>query len=442
MSVETSHIIRVFYGTGIWAVIARIISFAALIFINSILAREMETGQFGAFLLTQSLIISLSLFSNAGLNTAISRMLGMQYSEKKDINIRPIIVQCFSIVCVAVVLVASLVYSSIGDFLFQKIFDAPMLINLSGAIAIWLIFHSLQLFLVETLRGLKKINHANILSASVSQLIVLVCIILAAHLNYGITIEFLVSLFIYASLFVVIVSIVIIMLNTNDTKATEHSSISEILCISFPMLVTNMTFVILTYADLWIVGLIMSKTNVAIYAIALQLAAIVNFPIVILNSVIPAYISEYTELKNHSELQYSIRKLTGYISYLAISIFLLLALFSDTILELIYGEFFNVSVPFLIILGLGRLINVVCGPCGLVLLMTGNQVTMMYLNIFTGILTLITVYIFAQNFGLIGIAIASSLCMLVQNIFMVYFAYKKANILTIGDLNIKRLLTK
>jgi O-antigen/teichoic acid export membrane protein len=66
----------------------------------------------------------------------------------------------------------------------------------------------------------------------------------------------------------------------------------EILSVSWPMWVTNITLFVGTQTDIWIVGAFRSQEEVAIYGAAVKLVLMVALPLQIVSTVVPPLITE------------------------------------------------------------------------------------------------------------------------------------------------------
>ena len=94
----------------------------------------------------------------------------------------------------------------------------------------------------------------------------------------------------------------------------------------------------------------------------------------------------------------------------------------ERLLELLYGPFYSDGYLILVVFGVGQLFNVISGPCGMVLLMTGYQRSMMVISIITSLLAIVASIYAAIHVGVLGVAAVFSGALIVQNILMMHFA--------------------
>jgi O-antigen/teichoic acid export membrane protein len=92
------------------------------------------------------------------------------------------------------------------------------------------------------------------------------------------------------------------------------------------------------------------------------------------------------------------------------------------LLGIIYGDFYREGAIVLALLSLGQIVNVWAGSCGLTLMMTGHQRTMMGITVACGFFVVAGAIWLVEGYGAAGVAAAAALAMILQNITMVLFA--------------------
>lgn len=113
----------------------------------------------------------------------------------------------------------------------------------------------------------------------------------------------------------------------------------------------------------------------------------------------------------------------------AFTIVLPLLVFPDWFLGL-FGQAYKQASTATRILLLGQLINAACGPCGLVLAMTGHQSKALWALTMAVVVNLFTNLWLTEEFGLIGAATAVTASLIIWNLLMVYWAWRYAQINT------------
>jgi O-antigen/teichoic acid export membrane protein len=178
------------------------------------------------------------------------------------------------------------------------------------------------------------------------------------------------------------------------------------------------------------VGVFRPQTEVAIYGAAAKLVILVAIPLQIINAVVPPLIAEMYAQGKRQELERTLRlaaTVSGVPAFLALAAFLVLG---APLLALIYGDYYSAAWTVLALLSLGQLVNVWVGSCGMVLTMTGHQVTMMVLMVISGGLTVAAGLLVVGRYGATGVAAATAGGIALQQILLWLAARSSAGIWT------------
>ena len=97
---------------------------------------------------------------------------------------------------------------------------------------------------------------------------------------------------------------------------------------------------------------------------------------------------------------------------------LVLVFFGDLVLAHVYGDIYERAWLALVFLCVGEFVNVAAGSCGLVLMMSGHHLTLMWITIASSGLTFWLCAVFSSLHGPVGAAAAVASGIVVQNILM------------------------
>jgi O-antigen/teichoic acid export membrane protein len=122
-------------------------------------------------------------------------------------------------------------------------------------------------------------------------------------------------------------------------------------------------------------------------------------------------------------IRFSVRISSG----IALLSFGLMLLFGDFILGVI-GEEYRGSVGLLAIIGAGQLINCFCGSTGTILQMTGHQKDHLGILILGLSSNVILSLILVQDYGTLGVALATSISMIIWNLAGAIIIYNRLGI--------------
>lgn len=423
-----------------WAVGAKLLGVTAALAVNAMLARLLSPSDYGAYLLAAGVVSIGSVVAALGTGNAAIRLLGLSQARPDGADTRIILWRCAIIAVAGASLTSLLVAGPVGHWLAGAVFDSPALQAGTAWVAVWLFAVTLQSVLAEMHRGLKDIRLAALLGGPTAAACLAGALGSILLVDVGITVSGSLALTAIATFVVIPVSVVALSKKVPRNGAAHAYGYGRISAMAAPMLLTSLALAVLVHADIWIAGAMLDDTDVAVYGAAWQMASLVALPLYVVNSVIPAHIAELHELRAGRELERAIRRATGIAAYCALVGFVLVAMLSELLLGTVYGDYYVKARFALVALAAGRLFNVVSGPCGLVLLMTGSERLMSRTNLITLALGIIIMTLGARFGGIAGLAMSAAAVMVAQNLVMLILAHVKAGIWTFAELRARALL--
>lgn len=196
---------------------------------------------------------------------------------------------------------------------------------------------------------------------------------------------------------------------------------------SLPILGFNLSMLIFARTDILMLRSLESPEAVGIYSIPFKLASYIGFILVAYNGVIGPEISAHFKSGAFEKLQKAVTKMARTTALLAIPLSAIL-IFGRGFLGDIFGAPYAAGEFTLMLLVLGQLVNVLCGPVGNILIMTNHEWLAM---ISFGVSTVLNV---AINFWLIptmgigGAAIGTAVSMVFSNLLMLVLVKVKLNL--------------
>jgi O-antigen/teichoic acid export membrane protein len=181
-------------------------------------------------------------------------------------------------------------------------------------------------------------------------------------------------------------------------------------------------------AGILLLGLFESVADVGVYRIAVQASVFLSFVLMSVNMVLAPRFSRLHVAGEHDELQRTVTWGARVALAASLPLVVVFIAFGDVLLAFVYGEAFAAGYLPLVVLCLGQSVNVVAGSVGLLLNMTGHErdttlgfgaaaVANVALN-----LALIPLY------GKLGAAVATSLSLVVWNVFLCVRAHARLGI--------------
>ena len=310
---------------GAWAFSGKLLTALSGLVVNALLARLLTPEEMGAYFLSLSLVSIVAVVAQLGLTQTITRLVAESIGIEKPSRARRSIVltiRMFFLSGIGVVL-----FFIIGGFFWiaDTLFQSEIIANVTGLIAAWAIILMFQGFLSETFRGFHDIRLATLFGGLVTSIISMsLCLILWFFQGYSDLNQIIILSLIAGVSSVLLSSLFLWKKFSKLPLSTDREiSISEILNISWPMWITNVTFLVLLQADLWIMGLYLSPEEVAVYGAVVRTVSLVSLSLLIINAVVPPMISEMYargEIKEMEKILRVVATFAGIPAFIALGI--------------------------------------------------------------------------------------------------------------------------
>ena len=204
-------------------------------------------------------------------------------------------------------------------------------------------------------------------------------------------------------------------------------SISILLGLTIPMLLSNAIDVINAQIDQYMIGYMMESSQLAIYSLALNIGKASSFALVAVNSIFAPMISEYYYAGRLQELNRLYSVLTKWVIVFNALVTGIISICAEDVL-MIVGDEYVAGKTVLIIIFLGQLVKSLVGSAGFLNSMTGKPQYVMYAAV-SGIcvnvalnMTLIPLW------GIKGAAVATASALIVEIIVNFALMYCRLHI--------------
>ncbi|MBA3425556.1 MAG: hypothetical protein H0U04_13685, partial [Rubrobacter sp.] len=411
---------------------------------NGLLARLLNSKQeFGAYLLAFSIISVGAVIGSLGLPKTVLRFVAESMTLDQPGRARRAIYTALGLGVLGALGISLAYFFVVGDLVGRYLFHSTALVAVIGLMTGWMAIAAVQEIMAETFRGFHDIRMATLFgglatggksAGLVMRVMLLACLLLLlvtsehadlrtvmlASIGSGAASAVLAALFLYKRV------------STLGTQgADDPISAKDELRDAFPILLISLSsFVLLSAADLWILGAFGSTGEVAVYGAASRLVTLIAMPLLLTNLVLPPIIAEMYAHGRTGELERTLRSfstLSGVPSLLFLVVFMVLG---GPILGLVYGDGYRGAAMILVLLSAGKLAAVWAGSCGAVLQFTGHQGSMLRINLLTSPLFVIGALLVVRDYGPVGVASMTAAITVLQNAALVLVARRKTGMWT------------
>jgi O-antigen/teichoic acid export membrane protein len=431
---------------SIWAVAGRFGGAMVGILTASLLTFVISPAEVGAYNLALSIISFGALVGALGLPKTVVRLVAENVGLNRSGRTRRVIYTVLGLGVVGTLLTSLAYFLVIGDLIEGRLFHSPLLVGLTGLIAVWIAIAIVQEITAETFRGFHDMRWATLLGGLatggksgglIMRLMLLACLALLWSTGAGVDLKTVMVVSIGAGSVSLLLSCWLLYgkVSSLGSGATEEELVStrEVLDDALPFLAIAMTTFVLQSADIWILGALDSTTAVAVYTNASKLVTFVVMPLLVVNLVMPPIVAEMYAQGRIARLERTLRAFSTLAGVPALLVLVGFMLLGKPILGLVYNQDIyhsNTAWLVLLILSAAKLVAVWSGSCGLVLQFTGHQVSMLRVSLLTSPLFFVLAIPAAMRYGPVGVAAAAALITSLQNVLMVLLAKRETGMWT------------
>ena len=413
---------------GFLAILLKIIGLASgygfMLYVTNILGAD----AWGQFSLALMMLTFASILAKFGIDTVLLKYVSSyRKSSEKIMTVYKRSVQ--------LVLISSLIISIIlfyaSDFISERIFDNFQLSIIFKIIAFVVIPFSIFQVNIQFIRGLKKIKESilfNDVLKFIFTIVILFFMSFTTFNNYNAVVAFTLSIFLLM-LFSTNYIFKYKNINIEHNINIKVPSFKQLCKEAFPMMFSTSFLLVMSWIDIFMLGVFMTEKDVGIYSVAVRLSMLLSIVLVSVNSILAPRISETYNNNQMDEFKKLIYFSVKLIFYCSFPIIIIIVSFPELLLSF-FGKEFIIAKDTLLILLLGQFINVCSGSVALILNMTGSQKVFSKILLVTLCINILLNYFLIKTFGIDGAAIASSVSLFLWNIVAVIYIYKKYSVLT------------
>jgi O-antigen/teichoic acid export membrane protein len=174
-------------------------------------------------------------------------------------------------------------------------------------------------------------------------------------------------------------------------------------------------------------GAIRGPEEAGIYSAASRISNLVVFALIAINAILAPMVSELYHTGRMEELQRIVTLAARAIFVFTLMFSIILVVFGKFALSLFGAEFVVTYVPLLILL-CGQIVNALAGSVGLIMTMTGHQNQAGAIVAVSAAVNIILNALLIPLMGLVGAAISTAFTMVLWNITMLMFVFRKLDI--------------
>ena len=407
------------FTKGSTALVFKIGGMLSIYFFHFFLAKFAGAEANGIFSTFFTLLSIIAVVSILGLDTFLLKKLADFNSKQQWGSLKDTYKKAISIVLTNSIFLSLLLYVLFINGCFDFYNQSDIVYYLIFTIIPFSVLH----INAEAFRAIKNIKLFSFFkNFSIFGLAAILLIIAnESELNIG------VSVFTISVISLSVLSVFLWFRTTNKLHAPIGRNIPVLAMIkeSFPMFLSESFFLLMSWVDILMLGYFENQFLVGVYTITLKLAGLTGLILFATNTILGPKISELYHNKNMQSLASTVQGATKFTFLLSLPIFLIIIFFPSFLLNIFGDDFVSAEARLvLIILSVGQIISVFCGPVLNLLNMTNHEKTVRNIVVFAAIINLILNLYLIPHFGIVGAAIATIVSLIFWNIAGVFYVRK------------------
>ena len=381
-----------------------------------LLTRALDVEEVGQFFLMITLVNILGAASVAGLDFGLVRFVSLYAGEGRNRQVRRVFRVGLTLGASLAVIAAAVLFGLSG-VLADALFDASgTATNGLRILAIAIPFWVMARLFNATTQGMHRMQY-QVFSRDIGEqasktLLTVLVIALGAGLMAVLWVN--VASLALAALLSFFFAMKVLP-GKEGTGAERRKSTRRLLKYSFPLAFSNVLAMVVLWIDLLLVGYLDTSTEAGYYGVALRVAAAGALIIVAFSTVFNPIISNLHNRRRRSELESLYKTVNRWIFTLSLPVYLILIMFSDSIMRLFGVEYVNGGTA-LALLALSQLVTASIGSAGLMVLMTGySRLELMNMTSALVVDVILCLWLIPE-YGIVGAAVANIAAAIVLNL--------------------------
>lgn len=459
---STPSFIRRLASSGIWALLGRVASIVTVL-INYRLICERLGDDVAVYVICAGLAGLGTLVAGAGLSTALLRRFSSQDTAHTALNRKSLLLRVLALSAIAWLLVSASLFLLTA---FLPNFFARPISGLVGLIALWVLGRTVLTIIAEALRSVQKFSlsamYGGLQEGPYVNLSILACLLVypAGMMDAPkvLAIHAVVTCFVAvlgtAQAFQVIAARdaerskegEVATINTGMEESTSAGvkvsasppTTREIASESMKVLVSQMAIFGIVEFETLLVGKYCTDVEIGAWGAIRRVISVVSGPLLLINAAIPSFVAELYSKGDMRRLEKLLRFSSTIATPPACIAFMLIFLFGKQILGY-FDPSFEVGYPSLTILAASNIVFVAAGSAGLTLKMANRQGWATVSTLILAVAYVLVAPVTAQRYGLVGIAVLSSVLVLARNVISTLLVKYFLNLWCVPSLSLEAI---
>ncbi len=385
-------------------------------FFKIYLARTLGAEALGIYALGISIVGVIGLFNAVGLPTAGAKFVS-EYSSRGDyVRLGAFLRGALSLLGFGNIVLGAVLLVAMPSIA-VRFYHTPALASYSWSFAAIMLLGVLNTFLGQCMAGFSAVAQRTVIThfMGTSATILLAVVLISLHFGLG---GYLVAQVASATLILGCLVYSVWKLTPPRARTTGGLGHMEKRVVAFSATTFGIAMVhfVLAQADKITLGYYLNVRQVGIYAVSIAVAGFVPIALTSVNQIFSPMIAELHSAGNHQMLQLLYAWLTKWVLVFTIPLAAAIIIFAGPVMTAFGGDFRS-GAAVLAVCAIAQVVNCGAGSVGFLLLMSGNQLSLMKIQAVNAILMVALNILLVPRLGILGAALGLSASIVGTNVW-------------------------
>jgi O-antigen/teichoic acid export membrane protein len=408
-----------------------------LLFLSQVVAANLlDPSDFGTYSLAMSIVTLGALIAQLGIPQSLLRRASAADVAGDEEGARHEILSALLVAALAALVAGLLVGSPVGADVLGNVFSGTAIASVAALVGARLGLKVLENVVPEVFRAFRDYMRAVLYDSLLPNAIFAVVLTAAALAAIDLDLSDVLALSVVVSVVALVPAFVAIIRRMGATRGAGLAIRNPV---EPAMWAATIGRAVIAQLDLLVVGALGTGREVALYAAPFRLSLMVGLPLIAVNQVVTPLIAGWHATNQRDRLERALRGTAGLALIGAGAFAALLVAAGPWVLTTLFGSAYRDSYGVLVILVVGQVLQTWTGSCGFAMMMTGEHRVYAAVLGASGVLTFGLQIALFEVTGIEGVALATSVMLVAQNVVNMVVLRHRAGLRTMADL---RLVTE
>ena len=402
---------------GLWVLMNRVLVAVTQIVTLALLARLLSPEEMGVYFLVSNFVIIGSVLAQLGIPQVVIKQIAESVETGTSEQTRAVILSGLLIGLASAVVFFGLLYFVLGDWIALTMFRSPLMAQVMLFAVLWLAVQALQRVVGESFRGLHDMRMAAIFGGMFSGVVSTGALLLLWLLFGTLTLNEVVLVLLVSMVLSLAAALLVLHKKAGLTAPHAGLDLKPMLVLAFPILFASLGNIALSRADIWLLGIYVDETDLALYGSAARLIGLLSTPLLLASAVLAPMIVQLNKMNEKDTLQRIVQLVPTLVAVPALMAIAIFVGAGDWVLKLLYGdEFYAGAWTVLNLLAAGQVFALLAGVSIQILLMTAGQALVMGITLLATLMAIVLSVILVKSHGIEGVAFAFAAAIAFQSL--------------------------